>query len=356
LLSQVRLSPELVPISAFLRLAVYTPAVLAFLALDRARRPMPRRWYEACLLALAMAPGLLSAVICVHTTSLTTVSDVRATSLILLVVGLIYRMRLPFVAVTAVISCAAYFIGLALTPVIPREEIPSIVLTELSIAAAVIVFTALLDRRDRMLFLLNFREQIRARALTAVNQGLRRRADIDALTGLANRGCFDATLADGCQAARAAGAPISLIMIDIDYFKRFNDHYGHPGGDACLRRVARQLTREVRDGDLVARYGGEEFAVILPDCKLSTALAIAERMRAAVAELALPHEGTAPGATVTISLGVASTPAGDLPPESLIANADRNLYAAKRAGRDRVFCSDAAIATTHPARQEGLLL
>ncbi len=340
LISQAKASPELVPLSAFLRLGLYTPAVLIFLALDRGGR-LPRRPYEFFLLGLAVAPGVMSAIICVHTTSTSSMSDVRATSLILLVVGLIFRMRLPFVGLTAVISCAAYFAGLALTPVIPRAEIPSVVLTELSIAAAVIVFSALLDRRDRLVFLLNLREQIRARTLTQQNRGLREQVDLDALTGLANRRCFDATLAAAWQAALSAAGPVSLIMIDIDHFKRFNDHYGHQQGDTCLRRVARQARRGIRDDDVIARYGGEEFAVILPGATLSAALRVAERVRAGVAELAMPHEGVAPGTTVSISLGVASMiPDNNTAANRLIELADRHLYVAKRAGRNRVSAAD----------------
>ena len=130
-------------------------------------------------------------------------------------------------------------------------------------------------------------------------------------------------------------------MIDIDNFKLFNDHYGHQGGDDCLRRVARAAQSEMRAGDLMARYGGEEFAVIAPGASLPAALGLAERLRRAVASLALPHEGAARGDTVTISLGAASmTPAGADTSATLIATADRNLYAAKRAGRNRVGGAD----------------
>ena len=130
-------------------------------------------------------------------------------------------------------------------------------------------------------------------------------------------------------------------MIDIDHFKRFNDHYGHQQGDTCLRSVARRARRGIRDGDLIARYGGEEFAVILPGTSLSAALRVAERVRAVVSELAMPHEGVSPGATVSISLGVASMMPDDATaPNRLIEIADRHLYAAKRAGRNRVSATD----------------
>jgi len=346
LISQAKASPELVPLSACLRFGVYTPAVLVFLMLDRRRR-LPRRPYELFLLAFAVAPGVISATVCVYTTSTNSMSDVRATALILLSVGLAFRMRLPFVVLTAAMSCAAYFTSLLLTPAIPRSEIPSVVLTELAVASTVIVFSALLDHRDRLVFLLNLREQIRARALAQQNRGLRQQADIDALTGLANRRCFDATLGSEWQAALAAGEPIGLIMIDIDHFKRFNDHYGHQQGDICLRSVARRASQGIRDADLIARYGGEEFAVILPGTGVSAALRVAERVRALVSELAMPHEGISPRATVSISLGVASMIPDDATgPNDLIEFADRHLYAAKRAGRDRVNATGINFAVT----------
>jgi len=342
LISEFSSAPEVVPVSSMLRLWIYTPLVLLFLLMDKSSRPLSRRPYEAFMLLLACAPGLICAVICVQTTSTTTLSDVHATTLILLGVGLIYRMRLPAVAITALVSFTAFLVGLLLTPVIPRAELPTLIFTDLAIAMAVVSFSALLDRRDRLVFLLNLREQVRARQLALQNQGLRQQVDIDGLTGLANRRCFDQALAAAWEEAVELTMPIGLIMIDIDHFKLFNDHYGHLGGDSCLRRVARQGKRETRQGDLIARYGGEEFAVILHDTTLGAALGVAERLRAAVAELAIPHDGIGPGAIVSISLGAASmTPRPGDKPGDLIGAADRHLYMAKRQGRNRVSAGNA---------------
>jgi diguanylate cyclase (GGDEF)-like protein len=341
LFSQARSSPELVPISAALRLGVYTPAVLVFLAIDRRAAPLLRFSYDACLFALAVAPSIISAIICVQTTSTHSLSDVHATTLILLAVGLILRMRPIVVYFTAAISCTAFLTGLLLTPVIPRSELPALLLTDLAIAASVTVFSTLLDRRDRRLFLLNMREQKRAEGLTLQNQVLRRQVDVDGLTGLANRRCFDATLADAWFTAQADQSEIALIMIDIDHFKVFNDHYGHQGGDDCLRRVAQRALHDIRDTDLLARYGGEEFVAILPGASLAAAETFAERIRASIAAMAIPHEGIGPGARVSISLGVASvSPDATSTPASLLEAADRCLYAAKRAGRNRVSIID----------------
>jgi diguanylate cyclase (GGDEF)-like protein len=353
LFSQARTSPELVPISAALRLGLYTPAVLVFLAIDPPAAPLWRHRYDAFLCALAVAPSVISAIVCVQTTSTHSLSDVHATTLILLTVGLVLRMRPIMVYFTAAISCTAFFAGLLLTPVIPRSELPSLLLTDLAVAAAVTVFSTLLDRRDRLLFLLNLREQIRAQGLTLQNQVLRRQADVDGLTGLANRRCFDATLADAWHKAQMDQTPIGLIMIDIDHFKAFNDHYGHQGGDDCLRRVAQQSQPSIRTADLLARYGGEEFAAILAGASLGFTQIVAERMRASVADMAIPHEGVGPGARVSISLGVASvTPDPASTPASLIEAADRCLYAAKRAGRNRVSIIGTNCDLIRPATRE----
>jgi diguanylate cyclase (GGDEF)-like protein len=134
-----------------------------------------------------------------------------------------------------------------------------------------------------------------------------------------------------------------LLLIDIDYFKRYNDHYGHQAGDDCLKTVATTLARAAeRPGEMVARYGGEEFAVVLPACDGRTATALAEKMRARISDLHLPHAGSLVSDHVTISIGVASfmadrDAAKSFPDEfAMINEADLALYAAKEAGRNRV--------------------
>jgi diguanylate cyclase (GGDEF)-like protein len=166
----------------------------------------------------------------------------------------------------------------------------------------------------------------RTRALAEANDRLERLARTDPLTGLANRRRLEEVLA-------ACARPVCAIMIDIDHFKQYNDRYGHPAGDACLRTVAAVLTHGARGTDVVARYGGEEFCVILPDTGLDDACRVAERIRAEIAGLREEH-GPAPLGFLTVSAGVAATAAG--PGEDLIARADAALYRAKRDGRDRV--------------------
>jgi diguanylate cyclase (GGDEF)-like protein/PAS domain S-box-containing protein len=157
----------------------------------------------------------------------------------------------------------------------------------------------------------------------------------DGLTGLANRRCFDDTLRAEWSRALRQKQPLSLLMVDVDNFKAYNDANGHLGGDECLKRVARAVASEMRANDLVARYGGEEFAVILPNQSLKGAAIVAERIRARVEHLQLPCR-FAPG-HVTVSIGAATALAAqDNDASQLVAIADAALYRAKHMGRNRI--------------------
>ncbi|OAN52327.1 diguanylate cyclase [Paramagnetospirillum marisnigri] len=165
---------------------------------------------------------------------------------------------------------------------------------------------------------------------------LKREAATDALTQLANRKMFDHSLALAIHNARDGGHPLSLLMIDIDHFKQFNDTYGHPLGDQILKLVGRSLTEIVKVKDTAARYGGEEFAVILPDTSLADAMAMAETIRSQVAAKRVTNRRTGQVlGQVTLSAGAATYVAGE-DPESFVNRADEALYLAKRTGRNRV--------------------
>ncbi len=168
---------------------------------------------------------------------------------------------------------------------------------------------------------------------------LRRMSMKDGLTGIANRRSFDERLGSEWRRSQRAQQTLSLMMIDIDQFKLFNDHYGHVEGDRCIRAVAETMERVVnRSTDLVARYGGEEFAVILPDTDVDAAEWLAKTCLSAVAELALPHAASSSGPYVSISIGLYTMPAGaEISAETLVVRADQALYQAKRAGRNR-YC------------------
>jgi diguanylate cyclase (GGDEF)-like protein len=163
---------------------------------------------------------------------------------------------------------------------------------------------------------------------------------VDGLTGIANRRRLDEYLEQEWRRSTRGGSPLSLVMMDIDFFKRFNDHYGHQGGDECLQRVARCLQGcVVRSVDLIARYGGEEFACLLPETGHGGTELMGEKLRQAVTGLGIPHAKSSVVDIVTLSLGAATlVPEPGMASSELIKIADENLYAAKNQGRNRLIC------------------
>jgi diguanylate cyclase (GGDEF)-like protein len=199
---------------------------------------------------------------------------------------------------------------------------------------------------------------------------LRRIATIDVVTGVANRRRFDELLDVEWRRARRAGDPLSLLMIDVDHFKRFNDRYGHPAGDACLRSVAQALVNATsRPADLVARYGGEEFVMLLPQTPRGGAAHLARNALEAVEALGIAHETSLTGPRVSVSVGVACYDAESanwkpasansrlpmgvrLAAMDLVRGADKAMYAAKHAGRARAKLLDIAdVETPRMARE-----
>ncbi len=194
-------------------------------------------------------------------------------------------------------------------------------------------------------------------ALKFKTDQLRALSKLDGLTGVSNRRAFDEALHNEWRRACRSEMPLSLLLVDIDYFKSYNDTLGHQAGDDCLRAVANCLaTRGQRPGDVVARYGGEEFVLLLPDCPFEHAIGLAEGIRQEVSELEVFHADLDAARHVTVSIGVSASPAlcrqaaacwraggddnasfdCDLTPEDLIRHADKALYRAKQGGRNRV--------------------
>jgi diguanylate cyclase (GGDEF)-like protein len=165
-------------------------------------------------------------------------------------------------------------------------------------------------------------------------------ARLDGLTGIANRRSFDERLAQAWNQACRDGGMLSLLMIDIDYFKRYNDHLGHLKGDECLRQVAEAIAQSVnRPYDMAARYGGEEFACILPETNSQGALRVAEQIQNNISQLAITHPNSEVSQHLTFSIGVASLhPKIGSEATELVALADEQLYQAKKNGRNQVHC------------------
>jgi diguanylate cyclase (GGDEF)-like protein len=180
------------------------------------------------------------------------------------------------------------------------------------------------------------------RQLEHRNRDLERISALDTLTQIANRRRFDAVLRQEWRRSARDESPLSLVFCDIDYFKRFNDTYGHQAGDECLVRVAQAMEETLnRPADLVARYGGEEFIALLVDTDAEGARMLAERMRARIEGLRIENRASSVCPHLTVSLGVATVvPRAATRPEDLVDLADRALYAAKESGRNRVATAD----------------
>jgi len=174
-----------------------------------------------------------------------------------------------------------------------------------------------------------------------VGQALEYLVRLDSLTGIPNRRLFEEELSKEWARAKRDNEPLSLITADIDHFKEYNDHYGHPTGDLCLVEVAQAMYHVLsRPGDVAARVGGEEFAFLLPQTDLSGALSVAEQIRERVLALNLPHEASPVARQVTLSFGVSSSELASVSsPAELIRTSDIALYEAKRCGRNQIVAA-----------------
>jgi diguanylate cyclase (GGDEF)-like protein len=258
--------------------------------------------------------------------------------------GMIYcnttiPLRFVYACVCSIACCAIIVFEVFAHPGISRE-LGAMLTFQVVIAASYSLITSYrVERSMRMNYLLSSREALRLQTLSADREVLTTLSNTDSLTGLVNRRHFDRESMSILSNPSNTEKQVALLFFDVDHFKRYNDHYGHPAGDGCLRAVASAVSAALRGTDsLTARYGGEEFAILLRDVNQAQAERIAERVCRAVSAQALPHMNRADGVKfVTISIGVAcGTISERLTIDGLIEAADSALYTAKRAGRNQV--------------------
>lgn len=338
LVSDWLMVPDQFDLALCLRLVWFTPLITLGLWGVEHVGVQVREW-------LVVAAGLFAAgimaVLCVRSTDPLAPPYLITLALVLLFNGGVIRMRFWLALGTDAVIWVIFAVAACML------KGPSMVVL-MGVAAVILsttVFTLYnsywLEHEDRTNWLMWRHEQQLMDELHQANGQLDHLSRFDVLTDLANRRHFDEFLEQIWHRARQGGQEVALLMIDIDHFKLYNDHYGHLEGDACLREVADVLKRQLRrPDDLVARFGGEEFVAVLAHSSLPLAMAAAERVRRGIADLWRPHAASPTSGQVTVSIGVASVRPSrmeDRGPAELIACADAALYLAKDAGRDRVM-------------------
>lgn len=326
--------PEVLDTAIHWRLGVVT--LYGLLVLNLIGRGLQPQWREAAMASTTLVAMWSSCQIFRATTSPAGAYDPFLFSLIFLAGNIVFQLRFVVALVSSLINLIIATAFLMVPSVMPEPARPFV----LGLLAGTVLFTIMatyrLERSERKNYLLILREANRSEVARQAADRFATLSHTDALTQIANRRAFDAELPRRWTAAMEAGELLAVILIDIDHFKRYNDHYGHPAGDVCLQKVAQALRQGLREGDFLARLGGEEFTVLVRGGTPEEIPARAETLRRKVEEAALPHDQQGGQRVVTISLGVAITGAPHpLPPGDLIAAADTALYEAKHSGRNR---------------------
>lgn len=313
------------------------------LVLGLIHRGVPARWREGLMASTIVATVVASSAIFLGTTSPAGLYDPFVFSLIFVAGNVAFPLRFVPAVVASALGLAIAAAVVTVSPLMPKDAKAFAI----GLMAGATLFTLFATWRieawTRRAYLLVLRESLHGEAARRAADHATTLSNTDALTQLPNRRRFEGALARAWQ--HAEGAAVGLLMIDIDHFKRFNDRFGHPAGDDCLRCVAQAMRGELREGDMIARLGGEEFVVLLPTATMPAAAALAERLRAAVERLAIPHDGGDGRQVVTISVGIALVVPHLGTPMELLESADRALYEAKRAGRNRAATLPPTIAS-----------
>ena len=332
--------PDQFALAVGMRLFFFTPINIIGLLLTDRFTPRSREWTVVAMSVLAAA---ITVVLCLQSTDRLAPSYLIGLVMVLLFNGSVIRTPFWKAMLIDALILMMFCGSLLLLPQVQWHIMLSLLLVLVSTAVFTLYSSYWLEHEDRTNWLMQGQEHQVVQALGKANRKLDRLSRFDALTDLANRRHFDEFLQQLWQRAKRGGQAIALLMMDVDHFKAYNDHYGHPKGDDCLQQIAAILKRHLRrPGDLVARFGGEEFVAVLHDTAMPQAVAAAERVRTGVEHLGLPHAASPTAKQVTISIGVATLrPEGA--PSDLIAASDAALYAAKSGGRNRVVPAPASV-------------
>ncbi len=261
----------------------------------------------------------------------------RFVAILFLVLGLPLRPRMQSFAI-AMATGASFYAAMPLFPPLRRMLMINSVLNVFIMLVSALSIAFLSYSAYVNTFVSRSRVSEANDHLLGLNQELQRLSHTDQLTGVGNRRAFEEKLALAWTRCAALGEPLSVLMLDVDFFKTYNDHFTHPIGDKCLVSLAHRMRDLLhRRSDIVCRYGGEEFVVILPETDLATARLLAERIRTGIESLHIPAPPTVTGPFVTVSLGAASCvpPEGESP-QHLVDRADKAMYISKQKGRNRV--------------------
>jgi len=329
--------PDVFDAALVLRLGVVTPFGLLLMVLTMMSISMRVR--EKMLLTMDLVSALVHVLICMQSESPKAQMYLIGLAIIMLYTTSHLRTRFWVAFTSSVSVLVIYAVSIFQVELINWEINLSIGLLLLATSVFTLYNLYGLEYEERLNYLLTLRHQRMQSELKKANRLLERVSRVDALTQVANRRHFDQFITHVWERARRDGATVTVLMMDVDCFKAYNDHFGHPKGDQCLIAVGKAVYNSLRKpGDLLARYGGEEFIAVLSKADLAQGLAAAERVRQAVMALRIEHPKSTVEPWVTVSIGVATLQA-NLPqtsPQTLIAMADEALYQAKTEGRNRV--------------------
>ncbi len=326
---------DVYPLAVFARFGIAAVGYLGCIVLWNNPRPWLREGLDGAVIIFGVA-----AMLYVYASSRSPLVAHAHYSLVLLVIfpNIIQRLRFWYATAASTLAIVLCAIAIPHIEAMPREAVYGAILTLATAASLTLFANWQFEHDERRQYLLNLREMLIGEHLSGINRELSAASVHDPLTGLGNRRRLD-QFVDALWLARRGGrGPVAFLMIDVDFFKSFNDAYGHQAGDECLKAVAAATLQQLRTGkDLAVRYGGEEFLIVLPETDLEEAIQIAERIRGAIERRAIarPHADT--GDIVTVSIGAAAvSPDESESSTGAIAAADAAMYAAKEQGRNCV--------------------